>query len=65
MTSSAVVNRYANALVDVVVSPASGIDPALAVSQLRSFEDALRTAPEFEHGTYFAPAFHPGSASAR
>jgi F-type H+-transporting ATPase subunit delta len=52
MTSSAVVNRYANALVDVVVSPNSGVDPALAVSQLRSFEDALRTAPEL--GTVLA-----------
>jgi F-type H+-transporting ATPase subunit delta len=46
MISSAVVNRYANALVDVVVSPSSGIDPALAVNQLRSFEEALETAPD-------------------
>jgi F-type H+-transporting ATPase subunit delta len=46
MISSAVVNRYANALVDIVVSTTSGIDPALAVSQLRTFEAALHTAPE-------------------
>jgi F-type H+-transporting ATPase subunit delta len=46
MTSSAVVNRYANALVDIVVSPAAGIDPAQAVSQLRDFESAVREAPE-------------------
>jgi F-type H+-transporting ATPase subunit delta len=37
MTSSAVVNRYANALVDVVVSPSAGIDPARAVGQLQAF----------------------------
>ena len=46
MISSAVVNRYANALVDVVVSSSSQIDPALAVSQLRSFEAAVKSAPE-------------------
>jgi F-type H+-transporting ATPase subunit delta len=46
MTSSAVVNRYANALVDVVISPSSEIDPATAVSQLRSFEEAVKSAPE-------------------
>ncbi len=52
MTSSAVVNRYANALVDIVVGSSSGIAPALAVSQLRSFEVALRTSPEL--GTVLA-----------
>ena len=46
MTSSAVVNRYANALVDIVVSPSAGIDPAQAVSQLRDFESAVRSAPQ-------------------
>jgi F-type H+-transporting ATPase subunit delta len=48
MTSSAVVNRYANALVDIVVSPSAGIEPAQAVSQLRSFEQAVRTAPQLD-----------------
>ena len=43
MTSSAVANRYANALVDVVVSPAAGIDPKLAVQQLRTFDAAVRS----------------------
>jgi F-type H+-transporting ATPase subunit delta len=52
MTSSAVVNRYANALVDVVISPTSEIDPATAVGQLRLFEEALRTSPEL--GTVLA-----------
>lgn len=46
MISSAVVNRYANALVDVVVSPSAGIDPALAVQQLRAFLAAVQSAPE-------------------
>lgn len=46
MTSSAVVNRYASALVDVVVSPSAGIDPAKAVQQLRSFAEAVKSAPE-------------------
>src|ERR1035437_3492765 len=46
MISSAVVNRYANALVDVVVGPSSPMDPAVAMSQLRSFEAAVKSAPD-------------------
>ncbi|MES1262368.1 MAG: ATP synthase F1 subunit delta [Acidobacteriota bacterium] len=46
MTSTAVVNRYASALVDVVVSPAAGIDPALAMQQLRSFDAAIKASPD-------------------
>jgi F-type H+-transporting ATPase subunit delta len=46
MTSSAVVNRYAGALVDIVISSASGIDPALAIRQLRSFDAAVKSTPE-------------------
>jgi len=45
MTSSAVVSRYANALVDIVVSQSAGIDPAGAVQQLRAFEAAVESAP--------------------
>jgi len=45
MISSAVVNRYANALVDIVVGQSAGIDPARALSQLQSFEEALKSAP--------------------
>ena len=37
MTSSVVVNRYANALADVVVSPSAGIEAAAAIEQLKSF----------------------------
>jgi F-type H+-transporting ATPase subunit delta len=46
MTSSAVVNRYANALVDVVVSPSAGIDPARAVEQLRAFKAAVQSSAD-------------------
>ncbi len=49
MTSSAVVNRYANALVDIVVSPPAGsesLDGASAVNQLRSFNDAVQASPD-------------------
>ncbi len=37
MTSSVVVNRYANALADVVVSPSAGIEAPVAIEQLKSF----------------------------
>src|SRR5579862_9119569 len=41
MISSAVVNRYANALADVVLSPASDVNPHDAAAQLRAFHDAV------------------------
>lgn len=37
MTSSAVITRYANALADVVMGGAAGIQPGDAVAQLQSF----------------------------
>ena len=37
MTSTSVVNRYANALADVVVSPGAGIEAPVAIEQLRAF----------------------------
>jgi F-type H+-transporting ATPase subunit delta len=46
MTSSAVVSRYANALVDVVVSPSAGIDPARAVEQLQTFNAVIQTSAD-------------------
>src|ERR1700722_18232814 len=46
MTSSVIVNRYANALVDVVLAPGSDVTPAQAAEQLRSFAAALRSSPE-------------------
>jgi F-type H+-transporting ATPase subunit delta len=46
MTSSAVVNRYANALVDVVISSTAGIDSKLAVQQLRTFAAAVQSSAD-------------------
>ena len=46
MTSSVIVNRYANALVDVVLKPDAGITPAEAAEQLRSFAAAVQSAPD-------------------
>ena len=46
MISSAVVSRYANALVDVVLSAASGIKPAQAVEQLRWFNGTIQSSPD-------------------
>jgi len=46
VTSTAVVNRYANALADVVVSERAGIDPTSAISQLRSFNEAVESSHE-------------------
>jgi F-type H+-transporting ATPase subunit delta len=48
MISSAVVNRYAKALVDVVVGPTSPMEPATAIGQLRSFEEAVKSAPDLD-----------------
>jgi F-type H+-transporting ATPase subunit delta len=42
MISSAVVNRYANALADVILSPGSDVGPPAAIEQLRSFDAAVQ-----------------------
>jgi len=42
MISSSVVNRYANALADVVLSPSSEVKAAQAIEQLRSFDAAVQ-----------------------
>ena len=41
MISTAVVNRYANALADVVLSSSSDVNPHDATAQLRAFNDAV------------------------
>lgn len=41
MIPTAVVNRYASALVDVVLAPNSGVEAAQAVEQLRGFADVF------------------------
>jgi len=45
MTSTAVVNRYGSALVDVVLSPGSDVKPVDAVAQLRAFDAAVKESP--------------------
>ncbi len=42
MISSAVVNRYANALADVVLAPTSDVKPVQAAAQLRTFDDVVQ-----------------------
>jgi F-type H+-transporting ATPase subunit delta len=42
MISSAVVNRYANALADVVLSPGSDVQGPQAIEQLRSFDATVQ-----------------------
>jgi len=46
MTSSVIVNRYANALVDVVLAPGADITPAEAAVQLRSFASAVQASSD-------------------
>ncbi len=46
MTSVAVVDRYANALVDVVLSSSAGIEPARALEQLKAFQSAVETSED-------------------
>jgi F-type H+-transporting ATPase subunit delta len=46
MISSAVVNRYANALADVVLSPDSGVQPPQAVEQLRAFDSLVASSSD-------------------
>jgi F-type H+-transporting ATPase subunit delta len=46
MTSSAIVDRYASALADVVTSPTSTVSPHDALAQLRSFDAVARESHE-------------------
>ncbi len=48
MTSSTIVNRYANALADVVTAPNSVIPPAEAMAQLRTFYASTSSVPELQ-----------------
>jgi F-type H+-transporting ATPase subunit delta len=58
MPLSAVATRYANALADVVTAPGSALRPEDAVSELRTFEVALRS-PEL-HNALVTPAVPAG-----
>jgi F-type H+-transporting ATPase subunit delta len=44
--ASAVANRYARALVDVVMAPGSALKPEDAVTQLRALDAIIRESPE-------------------
>jgi F-type H+-transporting ATPase subunit delta len=46
MTSSAIVDRYASALADIVTSPNSTVSPHDALQQLRAFDDTSRESYE-------------------
>ena len=46
MISPAVVHRYANALADVVLSPASDVKPPEAIAQLRAFDAIVAGSPD-------------------
>jgi len=46
MISSAVVNRYANALADVVLSPESDVKPPDAINQLRAFDATVQSSSD-------------------
>jgi F-type H+-transporting ATPase subunit delta len=46
MISTAVVNRFASALADLVVAKDSGLTPAQVIEQLRSFETGVGESPD-------------------
>src|SRR6185437_4846622 len=48
MTSATIVNRYANALADVVTGPNSEVKAADALAQLRSFDASTAAVPEMQ-----------------
>jgi len=49
MISTAVVTRYANALVDVVMGSSSGVTPEQAVQQLRDFGAAVNSSADLRN----------------
>ena len=59
MISSALGNRYARALADVVMSGGAQIQAATAVSELRAFETAVKKSPELRNAL-LSPAVPPG-----
>jgi F-type H+-transporting ATPase subunit delta len=55
---SVVASRYAKALVDVVTEPGSGVDPAVALAQLRAFEELVASSAELRN-VLLSPAVAP------
>jgi F-type H+-transporting ATPase subunit delta len=56
---SVVAARYANALVDVVLAPGSDLDPAVALSQLKSIAQMIADSPDLRTAL-LSPAVSPG-----
>ncbi len=56
---SAIATRYARALVDVVTEPGSGIDPQLALEQLRQIARMVSTSDDLRNAL-LSPAVSPG-----
>jgi F-type H+-transporting ATPase subunit delta len=55
MISTSVVNRYANALADVVLSSSSDVEASQAAAQLRSFDAVVQSSPDLR-GVLASPA---------
>lgn len=49
MTSSAIATRYANALVEAVMNPGSGVEPSNAVEQLRTFQSVVESSSDLRN----------------
>jgi len=56
--SLAIANRYARALVDVVLDPSMGVDPQKAAEQLRAMEELVADSPELR-SVLLSPAVPP------
>ena len=56
--SLAVANRYARVLADVVLTPGSGVDPAVALGQLHQFNGLVRDSSDLKN-VLLSPAVSP------
>ncbi|MFN7924096.1 MAG: ATP synthase F1 subunit delta [Bryobacteraceae bacterium] len=45
----AIANRYARALADIVLTPSAGLEPAVALSQVRDFAGAMKDSAELRN----------------
>jgi F-type H+-transporting ATPase subunit delta len=55
---AAIASRYARALADLLMRPASGLEPERAVAELESFAGALKTSGQLQH-VLLSPAVPP------
>jgi F-type H+-transporting ATPase subunit delta len=56
--ASAIASRYARALVDLAMAPASGIDPRAVTAELEAFENAVAASPDLRQ-VLQSPAVSP------